>query len=95
MLRKRRDLTEQQIFAEIDSLAQLGAAPLDPSSTGVARSIRLATQYRWWDCLLLASAVELNCTHFLSEDLQDGRVVEGVTILDPFVHRPDELFSPN
>lgn len=94
MLRKRRDLTEQQIFTEIDGLAQLGATPLDPSVTGLARSIRLRTQYRWWDCLLLASAVELNCTHFLSEDLQDGREIEGMTVVDPFAHRPEELFPP-
>ena len=54
----------------------------------------LAVRKRWWDCLLLASALELGCTHFLSEDLQDGQVIEGLTIVNPFAHTPEEILSP-
>jgi predicted nucleic acid-binding protein len=48
-------------------------------------------QFSWWDCLLLASAIELGCTHFLSEDLKDGQTIEGLTILSPFAHTPDQI----
>jgi predicted nucleic acid-binding protein len=62
---------------------------------GVERARRLVerTGYSWWDCLLLASAIELGCTHFLSEDLQDGRSLQGLTILSPFAHSPREILA--
>jgi predicted nucleic acid-binding protein len=44
------------------------------------------------------SALELGCTHFLSEDLQDGQRIEdsggkSLTILSPFAHSPEQFFS--
>ena len=56
-----------------------------------ARVTRGATGYSWWDCLLIASALEAGCSHFLSEDLQD--VIGGLTIIDPFAHTPDQILS--
>ena len=41
-----------------------------------------------------ASAIELGCSHFLSEDLQDGHVIGGLTVINPFLHAPDTLFGP-
>jgi predicted nucleic acid-binding protein len=62
----------------------------------VARNVFAAYRYSWWDCLLLASAIELGCMHFLSEDLQDGEQIvaqgrRGLTIVDPFAHSPDHI----
>jgi predicted nucleic acid-binding protein len=37
-----------------------------------------------WDAQILAAAVLNGATRVLSEDFQDGRVVEGVTFLNPF-----------
>jgi len=96
MLRKRKDLTAEDVFASVDQLAFLGLTPLTGQTVFAARQIRLRTFYAWWDCLLLASALELGCTHFLSEDLQDGqRIVaaegKGLTIIDPFAHSPDQI----
>jgi predicted nucleic acid-binding protein len=42
---------------------------------------------------LLASAIELGCTHYLSEDLQDGQVIDGLTIVDPFAHSPEQILT--
>lgn len=97
MLRRRRDLTAIQIFAEVDGLRPFGSAPLNDATVDTARLIRLSGNYSWWDCLLLASALELGCTHFLSEDLQDGQVISdsarALTILDPFAHSPEHILS--
>jgi predicted nucleic acid-binding protein len=73
-----------------------GISPLTIETTLAARDVLLRFRYSWWDSLLLASAVELGCTHFLSEDLQDGqRIVagsrRGLTIVDPFAHSPDQI----
>jgi predicted nucleic acid-binding protein len=99
LLRKRQDLSAREIFAEVDGLRPFGTTPLTELIVAAARRLRVATSYSWWDCLLLASALELGCTHFLSEDLQDGQRIEdtggranrGLTILDPFAHSPAEF----
>jgi len=46
------------------------------------------TGYQWWDSLLLASALLTGCDVFLSEDLQHGRRIGGLRILNPFL--PDK-----
>ena len=100
MLRKRNDLSPQAIFESIDQIAYLGQSPVSDVTVRLARIVREQTSYSWWDCLLLASAIELGCTHFLSEDLQDGQTIEGptskgLTIIDPFAHTPEQiLVSP-
>lgn len=42
------------------------------------------TGFSFYDALVVAASVELKCTTLLSEDLQHGRTVRGVTILNPF-----------
>ena len=93
MLRKRADMTAAAVFVAVDELAFLGRRPVDDRTTDRARDIRLRTSYSWWDCLLLASALELGCRWFLSEDLQDGQTIEGLTIVDPFAHSPDQILT--
>ncbi|GLS32115.1 Predicted nucleic acid-binding protein, contains PIN domain [Mesorhizobium albiziae] len=91
MLRKRQDLSAASIFAEVDELSFLGTSSIDLQIVATARTIRLKTSFSWWDCLLLASAVDLGCTHFLSEDLQNGQTIQGLTIVDPFAHSPEQI----
>ena len=84
------------VFSIVDEMARLGDLPIAGAETFLARIVHIQTSYSWWDCLLLASALELGCTHFLSEDLQDGqRIVadgrKGLTIVDPFAHSPDQI----
>ena len=37
-----------------------------------------------FDGLIVTSAIEAGCTELLTEDLQDGRVIDGLTIRNPF-----------
>ncbi len=94
LFRKRKQLSNEQVFDAIDRLAVLGSAPVSIQTVSAARSLRQATGYSWWDCLLLASALELGCSHFLSEDLQDGQEIAGLTIINPFLHAPETILGP-
>ena len=38
----------------------------------------------FWDAMLYAAAKEVGCRYLLSEDFQDGRVLEGVRFVNPF-----------
>ena len=49
-----------------------------------ALRVRDQTGFSFFDALILTAAGEAGCTMVLSEDMQSGRTVEGVTILNPF-----------
>jgi predicted nucleic acid-binding protein len=95
--RKSHAFGRRDPFFETDAFATFGSTPLTNEAALAARGIFLCYHYSWWDCLLLASAIELGCMHFLSEDLQDGQTIEGascnrrLTIVDPFAHSPDQF----
>ncbi|MFT3965711.1 MAG: hypothetical protein QM690_07510, partial [Sphingobium sp.] len=38
---------------------------------------------QFWDALIVTAAAEAGCTLLLSEDMQDGFVTRGLTIVDP------------
>lgn len=95
LLRKASRFAGGDPFAKVDVFADFGSSPLSNEGTILARWIHGTTHCSWWDCLLLASALELGCSHFLSEDLQDGQRVEAdgraLTIVDPFAHSPGQI----
>lgn len=91
VLLRRRVMAPEQVFQVVDSFGPFGITPISLETVAAARLIRLRTQYQWWDCILLASAIELGCSGFLSEDLQDGHSIPGLTIISPFRHTPPQL----
>lgn len=90
VLLKRGKLDTESVFAVVDGFSVFGAAPLNRETVVAARVIRMETSYEWWDCILLASAMELGCRRFLSEDLRHGQSVRGLTIVSPFLHSPPD-----
>lgn len=60
-------------------------APLTRQTTEMAWSLQDALEYSWWDCLLLASALQSECSGFVSEDLVAGQTVGSLTIINPFL----------
>ncbi len=66
-----------------------GAA--NPPSTAAAMldALDLATDHRLqlWDALILCAAAEAGCSILLSEDMQDGFVARGVTVINPLAAR--------
>ena len=94
LFKKRWFPSDKDTFYAVDQIAAWGDSPISSQTVVVARSLHLRFRYSWWECLLLASALELGCTHFLSEDLQDGQAIQGLTIVDPFAHTPEQILSP-
>jgi predicted nucleic acid-binding protein len=47
--------------------------------------VQVETGYSWYDALIVAAALELSCDTLFSEDLQDGRSIRGLAIVNPFV----------
>jgi predicted nucleic acid-binding protein len=84
LTRRRRLIPLDQARAYIRTLAPWAIAPLDAETMQRAFAIEDATGLGWWDCLMLASALAAACRLFVSEDLQDGRDVDGMRIANPF-----------
>lgn len=49
-----------------------------------ALNIKARHGFSYWDSAIIAAAVAMGAKRLYSEDLQHGRVVEGVEIVDPF-----------
>jgi predicted nucleic acid-binding protein len=72
---------------------------LFPCHGATADTLRQAVQSRaahrlsFWDAMLWVVARDAGCRYLLSEDLQAGRTLEGVTFVNPFVPGglPDEV----
>jgi predicted nucleic acid-binding protein len=45
----------------------------------------------WWDALILAAAQQSGCRTLLSEDFQDGRSYDDVTVVNPFRRGPESV----
>lgn len=58
-----------------------------PSQALYARSVELHayTQYRFYDALVLAAAIESGAKRLYTEDLQNGRKLDELVIENPFV----------
>jgi predicted nucleic acid-binding protein len=41
-------------------------------------------QLSFWDALVVAAAQAADCTHLLTEDLQDGQDFDGLIVMNPF-----------
>ncbi len=86
-LMRKFGLTWPQISAIVAELTQRCAiAPLTVSV--VQSAIQLAERYgyRYYDCLILATALERGCSVVFSEDMQHGQVIAGrISILNPFL----------
>ena len=57
-----------------------------PSKSLYAKAIVLQARYKYgfYDSLIIAAALEADCKVLYSEDLQDGQVIDGLAIKNPF-----------
>jgi predicted nucleic acid-binding protein len=68
----------------ITSLSAFCIAPSGFHVTQQAWRIQDATNFSWWDCVLLAQASLAHVTYFFSEDLHHDHKLFEMTILNPF-----------
>lgn len=59
--------------------------PLDYHLTARAFDIEASYRFSFWDSLIVAAALQQDCERLYSEDMQHGMVIEGLTIINPFL----------
>lgn len=69
----------------------LPVACAGPETLDAALELRARRSISFWDAMLVSTAASAGCTVLLSEDMQDGEIVLGVRIADPFKHSLEDL----
>jgi len=67
--------------------------PVDFVTMETAWTVQDRLGLSWWDALVVAAALQAGSRWLLTEDLQDGQDLLGVTVVDPFRHAPDEILG--
>jgi predicted nucleic acid-binding protein len=59
---------------------------LEPESRDINEAFRIEDEgsISFWDALIVAAAARSGATRVLSEDLDPGQVIAGVTVVNPF-----------
>lgn len=79
-------LSIAEITPLIDNLlSALRFSSIEESTIKKALQIKQDTNFSYWDSLVIASAIENNCSILYTEDMQDGQIISNsVTIINPF-----------
>ncbi|QYU69468.1 PIN domain-containing protein [Leptolyngbya sp. 15MV] len=79
---------------EVGDLAEaFGTAPSVSSTLLAALDLAADHRLQFWDSLILTAAQEANCTLLLSEDMQDGFAVGGLTVVNPLASEPHPMLA--
>jgi predicted nucleic acid-binding protein len=85
--RRKLRLSWKEVAEAVEAVRAFCPPPL-PLAVGTheaALGIAGRLGYRFFDSLIIASALEANCATLLSEDMQDGQVIDGrLAIRNPF-----------
>ena len=88
ILFKKYGLTGKEIKEHIDFLLDFVNVSLITISTiNLALDLKDKYKYSYYDSLIIATAIENNCSVLYTEDMQDGQVIEGkLKIVNPFIN---------
>ena len=84
---KKHNLDKYEIFKYLDEIEAVCDEVMLIRRKTINQALDIKDQlgYSFYDCLMLASALEANCKVILTEDMQDGQVVNGsLKIVNPF-----------
>ena len=81
---RKLSLSAEIAQKKVEILATMTVIAIETEHVVEAIKLHRLYGFSFWDCLILHCAKTAKCPRLLSEDLQHGRAVEGVTIENPF-----------
>jgi predicted nucleic acid-binding protein len=85
--RRKMRMPWEDVITALDAVRMLFPSPVSITVDTHEAALKIARQYGFgiYDAQIAASALSANCSSLYSEDLQDGRVIDGqMTIRNPF-----------
>ncbi|KPL52854.1 PIN domain-containing protein [Prosthecomicrobium hirschii] len=94
VLARKSGLDRFEIMRRIEVWRPIGTV-VGTTPSSMLRALQLATDHRLqiWDAVVMVAAVEAGCLMLLSEDMQDGFLWNGLTIVNPFATPAHPLLS--
>jgi predicted nucleic acid-binding protein len=80
----RKPSSADEALRYLDRLAAYPIVTLDYGAIRAAGELSARETLSFWDALIVIAAVRARAERLYSEDLQDGRVILGVRIVNPF-----------
>ena len=80
----RTPLTAEQALRYLDQISAWPVVLLDYSAVRVAIELSTGASLSFWDALVVIAAARSGAKRLYTEDLQDGRTILGVEIMNPF-----------
>ncbi len=85
VIRRVRPANLSNVSRKIELLTEVCVvAPTTKDVTVSALSLSERHRFQIWDAVIWVAARSAGATHFLSEDLQDGFTLDGMTAVNPF-----------
>jgi len=81
---RRTNLSHADARALVDSWRRFRVVEPTLATFDRAMSIRERHKFAYWDCAIMAVAVEAGCTRLLSEDWSHDQIVDGIALENPF-----------
>ena len=81
----KKPLARQEARSVVETYAAWCFDGITPADVSAAFRIEDRARIGFWDALILAVAVRSGARHLLSEDLNSGQAIAGLTIHTPFV----------
>ena len=89
----RPGLGRDEARADVRNLMAWAPLPTDGAVVEGAWTVQDRYRLSWWDSLIVSAAQVAGCAWLLTEDIQHGQVLDGVTVVDPFRTEPQELLG--
>jgi predicted nucleic acid-binding protein len=82
--KRPRRMSMAEAIGIAHALTRFPVVSLDVALFRLAAEVQRKRPSSWWDSLIIAAAISAGCETLATEDMQHGRVIEGVRIENPF-----------
>jgi predicted nucleic acid-binding protein len=77
-------LTSEDAGEIVNDFAEFPLVQVDKNIISRAMKRHRSKVFSFWDALIVEAALQSGCSQLLSEDMQDGLVIDSLTIRNPF-----------
>jgi predicted nucleic acid-binding protein len=81
---RREPLSHELAAAFISKWTRFPVQAINLSIVQAALELKAAHGFSYWDCAIIAAARALGCRELYTEDMNHGREIDGVLIVNPF-----------
>jgi predicted nucleic acid-binding protein len=81
---KKLNIDEFAAKSIVHDLRNMMVVQVTPDIIEHGIDVSIVSQQSFWDGLIIAAAEYADCTILLSEDMNDGQLINGVKIINPF-----------